>query len=458
MKTGSSQYLSYFSLFNNLGGITGNMTAYFVAKYNPKLVINLSRVGLAISFLCLTVQNAMVLLLGRYLNGVFTMVLMNTSVWVAYEIFLESHQPKVMIAYHLSISAHLIITTFTSNFDPRDAFYWRVVVWAIASSQFLLIFLEMIFVKNINLITYLLQKLGYDGALEVARTVYSEELAVDKVHRISECLKYEEEKKEQQRRLGQSTFEVWLQDLFLYKKSVLNLILVSLCALSSLQLQYVSFGLLIGSKNLDNVSATSKTKFMMTVVEVLEFTGYIVMLNFKFAESRKRSLMTAQFLGTLSVTVIAFGYLFKDLKIVRAGMLFIGLSFPLYFPSLHLYTNDLVPPNLVPFHFVTISFWSITVDFFFPKIFEFEESSFESIGFKFACCALVGYACTTLLGCFMLETRGMNRLETKKLIDGKDAGAFKELGLGPEPDIDGVGGKNREISMKSSDSFNLTIE
>ena len=45
----------------------------------------------------------------------------------------------------------------------------------------------------------------------------------------------------------------------------------------------------------------------------------------------------------------------------------------------------------------------------FPLFFNFEESSYESIGLKFACLTFIGMVCVGVTSWLMIETDGMSR-------------------------------------------------
>ena len=140
---------------------------------------------------------------------------------------------------------------------------------------------------------------------------------------------------------------------------------------------------------------------------------------FNLNTKRRRSLLLCLFLASLVLTSSSIGYFCQNLDIVRLGMILLALSFPFFYPALHLYVNDLVPASLVPSKSVFLILFSMVADTSIPIVFNFEGSSYNSVGLKFAFLAFLGFVSLGILFCFMIETEGLTREEVRLIHDGR---------------------------------------
>ena len=184
----------------------------------------------------------------------------------------------------------------------------------------------------------------------------------------------------------------------------------------------MSNGLLIGSKELNDTTATQSTKSALSYETISELIAYIVALSFTLTKKRKRSLLVCMSFASLVLFSSSLGYLMQDLRIVRFGMVLLGPSFGFYFPSVHMYTNDLIPASLVPIQLFCVLFVSTIADPLFPLLFNFENSSYGSIGLKFAFLTLVCLISMGLVFVLMIETDGMTRDQVRNLLRGRWGG------------------------------------
>ena len=397
---------SRLNLCYNLGGFTGMILAFLVCKLNPRVVLNFSRVGVSICCLCLAIPNILVMSITRYLSNAFSFVAQITIIWTVYELYLVRDQSKIMVALSLSIPSFNLLVSLSSKFDPGDAWYWRIILCVLPSVLILTIFVDVFCSKGLNSVTYLLRKKGRQATVEQLQEVFSDGYAEILVEKFDQQLTAEEREKN---RLAEEGVSQWAMDLTVYKFSFITLLVVSFLATLGFQLQYVSNGLLIGSKNLSDLSATQRTKTAMFFETILELVSYTIVMKFNLTKKRKRSLLIGQLIASLVLTTSCLGYLFGNLDIVRFGMVCLALSFPFYSPALHVYANDLVPPSLLPWESIFIVLINTAADTALPILFDFEENSYKSIGLKFGFLAIIAFVSLALIYFFMIETESLAR-------------------------------------------------
>ena len=408
--------LSYISTATNVGGLVGGIAFYFISKYNPRTVIHISRVLALIGSVGFTLQNIYLMLIGRFIIGFAASIGQNSLIWVAREICVEGHADIVMIAYHLSVSSCFFTLGFASNFDKGGPLYWRAILLGFALILMILLFLDLLLVKDLNSITYMIRRFGLEESSKKVEGLYSVEVARAKIEEASDTLDYQRRQREEQMRRGVAQ---WRTDLVTYKKSALNLICVTLLGLTGLQLQYMSFGSLIGSKNLNNHAAVAQVKLVLTFTEVIESIGYMVVIYFGFIRLRKRGLLVAHFFGCMVVLSSAVGYLSHNLLIARFGILLNGLAFPTFQPSFNLYTSEIVPASLVFINSFCSTIFGIIMEFLFPRVMDIEQSPYHTVGIKFLVLAAIGFSSNIALRFVMIETSGLSPLQAKALIEGE---------------------------------------
>ena len=408
--------LSYISTATNVGGLVGGIAFYFISKFNPRIVVSISRIMVLIGSIFFALENIYLILIGRLFIGFASSVGQNSLIWVAREICVEGHADIVMIAYHLSVSFCFFTLSFFSNFDNGGPLYWRSFLLGFAVILVIVTILDLLFIKDLNSLTFLIRKFGLQKSLKKVNGLYSREVARAKIEEANDTLDYQRRQREEQMRRGVAQ---WRTDLVTYKKSALNLICVTLLGMTGLQLQYMSFGSLIGSKDLTNHAAVAQVKLVLTFTEVIESLGYIVVIYFGFIRLRKRGLLVAHFFGCLVVLSSAVGYLSHNLVIARFGILLNGFAFPTFQPSFNLYSSEIVPASLVFITSFCSTIFGIIMEFLFPRVMDIEQSPYHTVGIKFLVLAAIGFSSHIALRFVMIETSGLSPLQVKALIEGE---------------------------------------
>ena len=411
--------LSKLSLFHNLGGLVGILVGLVVSKLNPMVVLNLSRFMLAISVICLAVPDITIMALSRFFTNLFGCLCQVTVIWTAYELYRSEDQAKIMVALSLAVPIFNFSISLSSKFDPGNEWYWRQVLAIIPFTLVLSVFIDLFCIKRLNSVSYLLREHGRETAFQQLNNVFSEEYTEELVQRFEMELQNEKKEKE---KLEQKGFSQWSMDLMVYKYPFINLQLITLLALTGFQIQYMGDGLLIGSKVLSDSQATQSTKTAMTLETIAELITYILAIVFSLTQKRKRSLLVCMFFACLILFSSSLGYLIQDLRVVRFGLVLLGVSYGFYFPALHLYTNDLVPASLVPSQVLCIIAMNTVADPLFPLFFDFENSSYESIGLKFAFLTLIGVVSMGVVFCLMIETDGLTRDQVRIQLNNRWGG------------------------------------
>ena len=421
--------LSALSLCYNLGGLSGLLLSFMVYRLNPRLVLNLSRVAISVSYLFLAIPNIYVMLVSRFLANLFSVIAQITIRWTVYELYLDKDQSKVMVALTLSAPASDLLISIRSKFDPGDALYWRLALGILPSLLILSLLLDLFCSRGLNSVTYLLKQKGRQRALEQLKQVFFDEYTEALVEKIDKQIKAEEREK---LRLSEKGVSQWGMDLAIYESSFTSLMMVCFLGTFGFQMQYVSNGLIIGSKYLDDFASTRRTKTALFLQTILELICYILVLMLNLAKKRKTSILISIVVAFLVLTSSCVGYLFNNLDIVRLGMIGLAPSFPFFFPAIHLYANDLVPPSLLPWQPVFYYVIDSVADSAMPFLFDFEETTHKSIGIKFGLLAALCLVSLVLINFLMIETEGMTREELRVIHDRRwgsgSKGGYVELG------------------------------
>ena len=425
--------LSKLNLCYNLGGLTGIIVALAVSKLNPRLILNISRFIIAVCCLCLAVPHLTTMAVSRFFSNLFATVSQITIIWTVYELYLVNDQAKIMVAVSLSTPLFNFLLSLSAKLDTGDKWYWKQVLSFMPLGLLLGIVIDIFCTAGLNSVSYMLRRHGPETATEELRKIFSEDHTEELVRKFELQLKNEKKEKEKLEKRGVSQ---WAMDLMVYKSSMINLLIISFLATTGFQIQYMSNGLLIGSKVLSDTDATQRTKTLLTAETLIEVMIYLAAIVFNLTKKRKSSLMFSLFFGCMVLFTSSLGYLAQNLRIVRFGFLFLAASFPFYSPSVHLYTNDLIPPSLVPLQSICLLSVNTAADTLFPLVFNFENSSYESIGLKFGFLVICGFVSLGLIYWLMIETEGMSRDQVRRRLKNRwkkkknediDLGEFVEL-------------------------------
>ena len=407
-------YLSYLCLAYNLGGLAGIIAAFLVSDLNPRGVLNFSRVVIAVSTLFLGINDIRFMLVSRFLSNLFSCVCQITIIWIVYEIYLVRHQSKIMVAVGLSTPSCNFLASFSSKFDTGDAWYWRKILCVMPLALIASTILDLVATKDLNSVTYQLRKKGREKTEESLKRVFSQEYSKNLVQKFGKIVQAENKQKA---KLKESGVSQWALDLLVYKHSFINIIVIGCLSAFTFQLQFMSNGLLIGSKQLTHTIETQKTKTALTTETALEMVSYLAVMALNLTKKRKRSLLTSLFTGWVVLVTSSVGYYLHNLGLVRLGIVALSFSFPFFYPALHLYTNDLVPPSLVSMQSICNLMVNTVADSAFPWFFDFEKSSYKLIGRKFAFLALMYLISFFLVYLWMIETDGLDRETVRFIMD-----------------------------------------
>ena len=419
-------YLSYLSLFYHLGYLTGILTMFCITKFNPRSVMNWSRVALALSSLFLAIPDIRVMIVSRFVSNFFSALCQITIMWIVYEIYLPRHQSKIMVFIGFSAPSGNFLASFSSKFDTGDAWYWRKILCVMPLALIASTLIDLFATKGLNSVTYQLRVIGKEKTLESVKRVFSEEYSQKLVQKFEKII---QDEIEQKRRLEREGVSQWALDLVVYKHSFINILGVSLLVGLAFQMQYMTNGLIIGSKELAHTIETQKAKTALAAESFLEIASYLSVMILNLIKKRKRSIMTSLFLGSLVLTSSSIGYHIHNLGLVRLGIVALSFSFPFLNPALHLYANDLVPPSLISTQSICQLLVLTIADFVFPRFFDFEQSSYQLIGRKFAILALIGYSSVLITYFWMIETEGLEREQVRSILE-KKACCSRKIGVG----------------------------
>ena len=411
--------LSKINLCYNLGGLVGIFVAFLLTKYNPRVVLNISRFIISACCVSLAVPDITTIMISRFFSNLFAIVSQIAVIWIVYEFYLVRDQAKIMVAIALSIPLNNLLMSVSSKFDSGDKWYWKQVLGYMPLMLMMGIVIDIFCTGSLNSVTYLLRERGRETTVEELSKIFSEEYTENLVKKFEIQLKNEQKDR---RKLEERGVSQWAMDSMVYKSSLINLLVISFLGAMGFQIQYMSNGLLIGSKELSDTVATQNTKTAMTAETMVELTSYVVALFFNLTKKRKRTLMLALFFASLVLSCTSIGYLIQDLRIVRLGIALLGVSFAFNLPSIHMYTNDLVPQSLVPIQSVCCVSVNMIADALFPLVFNFENSEYTTIGLKFGFLVLVAVVSLGAMYFLMIETDGMTRDQIRLRLKNRGAG------------------------------------
>jgi hypothetical protein len=132
---------------------------------------------------------------------------------------------------------------------------------------------------------------------------------------------------------------------------------------------FTSFSVLIGAKRLDDIEAVKQSTVWSLRGMIAESVGYILNSLFNFTDRPKGYFLVSQFLAIVSTTLVAYGYLTRNLFWGRFANITFGLSMSGVFGAVNPYVMSILPPSLFGMTYLIYSIVNSIINTVFPKVF-----------------------------------------------------------------------------------------
>lgn len=129
---------------------------------------------------------------------------------------------------------------------------------------------------------------------------------------------------------------------------------------------------------------------------------------------------------TFSYISISTGYFLRNLGIARLGNIFKALGQPFILVTMMIYLLETCPESFTNLFILMVRSEALIVSGIFPLIFNFENSSFESIGVKFLGLIFLCVVGNIVLRWVMVETLGKSKIEIYGILRGNENEENKE--------------------------------
>ena len=275
------------SVLNSITFLTSTITYIlypFLFKLNPKVSLNLAKVGLASSILLFCYGPFWALFVGRTLMGFFAEFCHVVAHWMIYQIALPQHKELVFACVIVFQSGVALTLTFLSYANNGGFWMWRIVNSVPALLLIALVFIDLDFLKKVNGLDYLLSTKTKEQVLKQLSTYYKKSTS----RKILKQFIKGKEAKGKAESGGQSLAKtsLWVK-IKVNRAEIVNSTLVAFLGVGSFCDVFFYNGIYIGSHLLSNQEEVKASKQILFLGGIAFFVASVLLMVFKFNKKRK---------------------------------------------------------------------------------------------------------------------------------------------------------------------------
>ena len=331
-----------------------------------------------------------------------------------------------------------VLTSVSGSLDTGSFWYWRIHSIVVGGFYLIQIPLDLVLCPHINSYSYFVEHFSKEQILEITSKYYSREVAEEKINEFLEEKRALQNIKnlknvEEGEKKG-SYLEEYLQDIISQKEAVIHIIIFAVLAMFGFRNMLANFQIIFSSKGYQLQDLTKPAKVMSSVTLLIASMMTLVTSIFRLNKRRRFAFISSHTTTVMGLILLSICYYFKQVQYAMFSILLANISYPIYWPTLLVYMNDICDSRTLFFCPLFMSVMDFCLNYFVGNFFDFENDSYERLSFKFGIFALVGVASNLGLRCMMLETDEKSRVEIIKELRGE----AMDLGGKKMPGKDGV--------------------
>lgn len=247
-----------------------------------------------------------------------------------------------------------------SLYDDEGPYFWRAVAGMPIAVGVLAQTLDLIFVRRMNSLKYLVTELGVEKAKEQAYKIYekttADELCEDFQKVIDEGETATKSKKSFFREIKDN------------RRQFFHIVLVTLLVAYSCYTLYESYFVYITTYDLNNLVDVDKSKFWALIAVISESVGYLINSVLDLGKNPRKLLVCCYWLAIASASLVSAGYYFDNLSIARYSSVTHGLSLAAIWGGFNPYNLSILPPALNGVPLIILYFNNAVINQLFPLL------------------------------------------------------------------------------------------
>ena len=292
----------------------------------------------------------------RFLMGMLSRMIAISNYWWIYQTALPRQKTRIVSMPLLCYSVSNICVYIASLFDDGGVYYWRIIAGFPVFLGLILVPLDIIFVRKMNSIKYLVMTKGLAETKQIAYKMYDQQTADDLCEDFYQVSNPQQEVK--------ST--TMLQEIKSHKNQFKHTMLVTFLVCYSYFTVYESFFVLIGSKNLNDTEQVEKAKLWAVFAVVSETVSYLINSVFDLGKNMRRLLISTYWLAIVSALLVTKGYYSEDLMWARFSSISHGLCIGGIYGSFNPYYLTVLPATLSGLPHIVLNFNNALINQLFP--------------------------------------------------------------------------------------------
>lgn len=276
--------------------------------------------------------------------------------------------------------------------DDEGPYFWRAVAGMPIALGVLALTLDLIFVRRMNSLKYLVTELGVEKAKEQAYKIYekttADELCEDFQKVIDEGQTATKSKKSFFREIKDN------------RRQFFHIVLVTLLVGYSCYTLYESYFVYITTYDLNNLVDVDKSKFWALIAVISETVGYLINSVLDLGKNPRKLLVCCYWLAIASASLVSAGYCFDNLSFARYSSVTHGLSLAAIWGGFNPYYLSILPPALNGVPLIILNFNNAVINQLFP-LFLTPETPHRSWAYAFGGLACLVCFCWITLMCVL---------------------------------------------------------
>lgn len=389
-------------------GVTaGFILSLLIEKLNIKIAQRILMLLFAFSLMLNITSDMSLILLSRFLQGCFGKVIETSSFDWGSEIALQNEKKsfKNMIVFLCSGTA--IGMTFISAFDNGGRVFWRILYLIPTGIIIVAFILDLLIVKDLNSVRFLLEKNGFENSVKILKKVYSERTA----KRI--CSEVETKTEEDYKKSKKEN--IWKK---VKKNSAeLKIVVWATFALSlTLFSVYSTCGILIASQDIKNETEIKLSKLSISLSFVFNLLANLITMRKNRNKNQRMSSLIGISIFLFCSILMVTAYHLEIYALAKISIVISGAGIAVAFSGFFPYCLKVTQKKFKKLSCIVVGFLSGFTTLIIPRMLGLETKKLVFVYFGFFVFHAIGLVITALK---VKDLWGLSKNEIWLLLRGK---------------------------------------
>ena len=419
----STQTLKNLSLMTcavSLGKVIGITASSHLAKLNLKFVVNTMRLIIGTSLLLFSTGNFWIMFFSKLVESGTTECFVTISSWAIKEITVSNQKESFITLLVFFASIGHVVTSVSGSLDPGSFWYWRMHSIIIGIYYLIQIPLDLILCPYVNSYSYFSEKYSKEEIVKITSHYYTREAATEKIEQFLEDKQATQRLESQDNSTQRGSYlKEYLKDIKNQKEGVIHIIIFAILAMFAFRNMLLTYQVVFSSKGYQLEELSQPAKVMSSWTLAMGSILTLMTSLFRLNKRRRLAFIASHTICISGMVLLCVCYYFEKLTYAKWSIFLANLSYPLYWPTLLVYMNDICDSRTL--FFCPLFLWGMdfVINFVVGSVFDFEMDSYHKLAAKFGCFALLGIVANIVLRFMMIETDGRSKVWIVRKLRGE---------------------------------------